>query len=134
MALFERNQPVTAHKDSAIQKALPDSKVHGANMEPTGIWGRQDPGGPHVGPMSFAFWVTMPWRHHVNNCQLHHSVAWVYMYRANHHIVYTHAIRANYIIPLMYTGIYVPVSEILKRNCLHFHEIPITGFAENGIE
>ena len=27
----------------------PDSKVHGANMGP--IWGRQDPGGPHVGPM-----------------------------------------------------------------------------------
>ena len=33
----------------------PDSKVHGANMEP--IWGRQDPGGTHVGPMNFAIWV-----------------------------------------------------------------------------
>ena len=32
----------------------PDSKVHGANMEP--IWGRQNPGGPHVGPMNFAVW------------------------------------------------------------------------------
>ena len=30
----------------------PDSKVRGANMEP--IWGRQDSGGPHVGPMNFA--------------------------------------------------------------------------------
>ena len=30
----------------------PDSKVHGANMGP--IWGRQDPGGPHGGPMNFA--------------------------------------------------------------------------------
>ena len=30
----------------------PDSKVHVANMGP--IWGRQDPGGPHVGPMNFA--------------------------------------------------------------------------------
>ena len=29
-----------------------DSKVHGANMGP--IWGRQDPGGPLVGPMNFA--------------------------------------------------------------------------------
>ena len=28
------------------------SKVHGAKMGPT--WGRQDPGGPHVGPMNFA--------------------------------------------------------------------------------
>ena len=34
--------------------AIPDSKVHGANMGP--IWGWQDPGGPHVGPMSFAIW------------------------------------------------------------------------------
>ena len=33
---------------------VPDSKVHGANMGP--IWGRQDPGGPHVGPMNFAIW------------------------------------------------------------------------------
>ena len=32
----------------------PDSKVQGANMGP--IWGRQDPGGPHVGPMNFAIW------------------------------------------------------------------------------
>ena len=32
----------------------PDSKVHGANMGP--IWGRQDPGGPHVCPMNFAIW------------------------------------------------------------------------------
>ena len=31
-----------------------DSKVHRANIGP--IWGRQDPGGPHVGPMNFAIW------------------------------------------------------------------------------
>ena len=35
-------------------KTLPDSKVHGVNMGP--IWGWQVPGGPHVGPMNFAFW------------------------------------------------------------------------------
>ena len=34
---------------------IPDSKVHGGNMGP--IWGRQDPGGPHVGPMNYAIWV-----------------------------------------------------------------------------
>ena len=39
--------------------AYPDSKVHGANMGP--IWGRDDPGGTHVGPMSFAIWVVMYW-------------------------------------------------------------------------
>ena len=38
-------------------ETYPDSKVHGANMGP--IWGRQDPGGPHVGPMNFAIWVPL---------------------------------------------------------------------------
>ena len=33
----------------------PDSKVYGANMGP--IWGWQDPGGPHVGPMNLAIWA-----------------------------------------------------------------------------
>ena len=28
-------------------------------MEP--IWGRQDPGGPHVGPMNFDIWVDLQW-------------------------------------------------------------------------
>ena len=36
-------------------RCYPDSNVHGANMGPT--WGRQDPGGPHVGPMNLAIWV-----------------------------------------------------------------------------
>ena len=35
-------------------KTVPDSKVHGTNMG--SIWGRQDLGGPHVGPMNFAIW------------------------------------------------------------------------------
>ena len=35
----------------------PDSKVHGATMGP--ISGRQDQGGPHVGPMNFAIWASM---------------------------------------------------------------------------
>ena len=37
--------------------SYPDRKVHEANMGP--IWGRQDPGGPHVGPMNFAIWVAL---------------------------------------------------------------------------
>ena len=51
--------PVPSHTDN-----FPDSKVHGANMGP--IWGRQDPGGPHVGPMNFAIWVTFSseWLNH----------------------------------------------------------------------
>ena len=39
-----------------IANHIPDSKVHGANMWPISIWGRQDPGGPHVGPINFAIW------------------------------------------------------------------------------
>ena len=38
-----------------IDVSYPESKVHGASMRP--ILGRQDPGGPHVGPMNFAIWV-----------------------------------------------------------------------------
>ena len=33
----------------------PDSKLLVAHMGPT--WGRQDPGGPHVGYMNLAIWV-----------------------------------------------------------------------------
>ena len=35
----------------------PDSKVHGANMG--SIWGRQDPGGPHVGHRNLAIWASI---------------------------------------------------------------------------
>ena len=40
----------------AATNHFPDSRVHGANIGP--IWGRRDPGGPHVGPMNFAIWVS----------------------------------------------------------------------------
>ena len=46
----------------SVGDSIPDSKVHGANMGP--IWGRQDPGGPHVGPMNLAIcdeWVISAW-------------------------------------------------------------------------
>ena len=42
-------------RDVIVNQLYPDSKGHGANMGP--IWGRQDPSGPHVGPMNFATWV-----------------------------------------------------------------------------
>ena len=42
------------HPFSSGFNVNPDSKVHGANMGP--IWGRQDPGGLHVGPMDFPIW------------------------------------------------------------------------------
>ena len=36
----------------SLDKHSPDSKVPGVNMGP--IWGRQGPGGPHVGPINFS--------------------------------------------------------------------------------
>ena len=42
-------------RSSALRITSPDRTVHGANMGP--IWGRQDPGGPHVGTMNFVIWV-----------------------------------------------------------------------------
>ena len=42
----------------------PDSNARGANMGP--IWGRQDPGGPHVGPMNIAIWVFTILPHEMN--------------------------------------------------------------------
>ena len=47
------------HHIARLDVNSPGSNVHGANMGP--IWGRQDPGGPHVGPMNFAIWVIPAW-------------------------------------------------------------------------
>ena len=46
------NLPVQMLPGGSSSAQLPDSKVHGANMG--SIWGQQDPGGPHVGPMNLA--------------------------------------------------------------------------------
>ena len=43
----------------------PDSKVRVANMGP--IWGQQDPGGPHVGPVNFAIWAAIEVGTWINN-------------------------------------------------------------------
>ena len=39
-------------------RGCPDGKIHGANVGRS--WGRQDPGGPHVGPMNRAIWLYFP--------------------------------------------------------------------------
>ena len=41
----------------AMVLTYPDTMVRGANMGP--IWGRQDPGGPHVGPTNLVFLVVI---------------------------------------------------------------------------
>ena len=49
-----KNLPTNLTKHRQKYDSAPDSKAHRANMGP--IWGQQDPGGPHVGPMNFAVW------------------------------------------------------------------------------
>ena len=38
-----------------FHKVHPGGKVNGATLGP--IWGRQDPGGPHFGPLNLAIWA-----------------------------------------------------------------------------
>ena len=56
-SFFHCKHPFVLIADKFVEESwkYPDNKVHGANMGPR--WGRQDPGGPHVGPMNFAIWV-----------------------------------------------------------------------------
>ena len=49
---------ISALVTSSFQTKIPDSKVHWPNMGP--IWGRKDPGGPHVDPMNLAIWDITP--------------------------------------------------------------------------
>ena len=62
----------SATRDCPIFNEFPDSKVHGAHMGP--IWGGQDPGGPHVGPMYFVTWETLDYMTTYQGC----SFRWVF--------------------------------------------------------
>ena len=72
MNIAELYWPVDGElQERCLLCAIPDSKVHGANMGP--IWGRQDPCWPHVSPMNFVIWDTVcvytieaEWRIHVS--------------------------------------------------------------------
>ena len=44
------NPPEAAPEIYRYVYIVPDNEVYGANMGPT--WGRQDPGGSHVGPLN----------------------------------------------------------------------------------
>ena len=62
----------------------PDSKVHGANMGP--IWGRLDPGGPHVGPMNLAVWEnSLNFADAIFNFCIAIAAFWVAPWTINHH-------------------------------------------------
>ena len=53
LTLWENNNPSQrAINAIGVSMPCPDSKVHVAHMGPT--WGRQDPGGIHIGPMNLA--------------------------------------------------------------------------------
>ena len=55
-----------------LKQFIPDSNIHGANVGPT--WGRQDPGGPHVGHRNIATWdvfFAMQYKQGGNNALSH---------------------------------------------------------------
>ena len=66
------------HQIMVLVCITPDSKVHGAIIGP--IWGRQDPGGPHVGPMNFAIWnlydAIITWTHCLYNWPFVKRIHW----------------------------------------------------------
>ena len=53
--------------------SFPDSKVHGAYMGPT--WGRQDPGGPHVGHMNLAIRIGIIGKLWVIHCKYFEDIS-----------------------------------------------------------
>ena len=55
MIIKQRELVWTAHILDILRFLI--AKFMGANMKP--IWGRQGPGGPHVGPTNFAIWVVI---------------------------------------------------------------------------
>ena len=67
----------------ALLRSFPDSKVHGANMGP--IWGRQNPGEHHVGPMNFAIRVCM-----AASCS--YLFKWYFPYRPCYYGIYSVAL------------------------------------------
>ena len=52
---FLYGQLVYAHLLFWLHDNIPRQQGSWANLGP--IWGLQDPGGPHVGPMNFAIWI-----------------------------------------------------------------------------
>ena len=47
------------NNDAKLKQSNPDCKLHGAHLGPT--WGRQDPGGSHIGPLKLAIWERFHW-------------------------------------------------------------------------
>ena len=73
-------------RSPTLGKASPDSNVHGATMGP--IWDRQDPGGPHVGPMNLAIWVISQINHSMapgrSECEYNFQYCFTDIFRPSH--------------------------------------------------
>ena len=90
-----------------------DSKVHGANMGP--IWGRQDPGGPHVGPMNFAIWDMLGHLEFPLKFVVYTPYCSVFdhLYNGLHFFTYTFSIIGN-------TGHFSVHDYQLQKACIHW--------------
>ena len=64
----------------------PDSKFHRANMGPT--WVLSSPGGPHVGPMNLAVWLTS------SNCNwISHTHSLTYIIMCLYFVIYATGLK-----------------------------------------
>ena len=74
---------------------FPDSKVHGDIIRP--IWGRQDPGGPHVGPMNFPIWgyIGTPMSSADQCC--HYSVFYLNIYACHNRLIAKTSYEHSYV-------------------------------------
>ena len=94
----------------------PDSDVHSANMGP--IWGRQDPGGPHVGPMNFAIWVSAD--------ESHGAVVFISVFYNYFVWLIFHCVHNNIIIDIWCGNVFenlffyqiLPILSTFRFNCL----------------
>ena len=80
-----------------ISSLVPESKVRGANIGP--IWGRQNPDGPHVGPMNFVIWG-------VNVCQ--------YNIAENNNPLFQNQIAVDWIL-VQYSFVQIKVSDNIRQ-------------------
>ena len=86
------------HKSTPSRQHFPDSKVHGANMEPT--WVLSVPGGPHVCPINLAVRVNDIWYHWYGMAWRDMLMQWYKWYHRYIYIVISNKInyiKRNYI-------------------------------------
>ena len=108
-----------------VFKYTPDSKVHGANLGP--IWGWQNPGGPHVGPVNIAILDSL--YHSAYSDEILHCIR-VYPYSPKATMVLCH-IRETKMVQKINRSLWTQISIhgyfCLNRVTLNYDQCPCYG-------